>query len=41
MKLNAENLISKYKKYGFEYKKSYSNDSYLSFTFKSGFFHNA
>ncbi|WP_049365622.1 NACHT domain-containing protein [Haemophilus parainfluenzae] len=41
MKLNAENLISKYKKYGFEYKKSYSNDSYLTFTFKSGFFHNA
>jgi hypothetical protein E4_15868 len=41
MKLNAENLISKYEKYGFEYKKNYSNESYLTFTFKSGFFHNA
>jgi hypothetical protein len=34
-------VIEKYKKYGFEYKKLYSNSSYLTFTFSSGYFHNA
>ena len=41
MKLNANDVISKYKKYGFEYKERYSNNDYLTFTFKTGFFHNA
>ncbi|MEZ8409701.1 NACHT domain-containing NTPase [Vibrio splendidus] len=41
MKLCASQVIEKYKKYGFEYKKLYSNSSYLTFTFSSGYFHNA
>jgi hypothetical protein len=41
MQLLASQVIERYKKYGFEYKKMYSNDSYLTFTFRSGFFHNA
>ncbi|CAK2693836.1 NACHT domain-containing protein [Vibrio crassostreae] len=41
MILCASQVIEKYKKYGFEYKKPYSNSSYLTFTFRSGFFHNA
>lgn len=41
MNLLASQVIERYKKYGFEYKKYYSNDSYLTFTFRSGFFHNA
>lgn len=41
MCLNASQIISCYRKYGFEYKSKYSNKSYLTFTFKSGFFHNA
>lgn len=41
MKLDYKRIVSKYKKYGFEYKENYSNESYLTFTFKSGFFHNA
>lgn len=36
-----ENIISLFKKYGFEYKKASSNGDFLAFTFKSGFFHNA
>ncbi|NOH22541.1 NACHT domain-containing protein [Vibrio europaeus] len=41
MELCASQVIDKYRKYGFEYKKPYSNRSYLTFTFRSGFFHNA
>ncbi|AUV88312.1 right-handed parallel beta-helix repeat-containing protein [Vibrio campbellii] len=41
MAINCTQVIEKFRKYGFEYKKSYSNASYLTFTFKSGFFHNA
>ncbi|WP_217526097.1 NACHT domain-containing protein [Vibrio cholerae] len=41
MELCASQVIEKYRKYGFEYKKMYSNRSYLTFTFRSGFFHNA
>ncbi|ELV8722901.1 NACHT domain-containing protein [Vibrio harveyi] len=41
MKLCSSQVIEKYRKYGFEYKKQYSNRSYLTFTFRSGFFHNA
>ncbi|MDO6782639.1 NACHT domain-containing protein [Neptunomonas phycophila] len=41
MELCASQVIDKYRKYGFEYKKLYSNHSYLTFTFRSGFFHNA
>jgi len=41
MDLCASQVIEKYRTYGFEYKKMYSNSSYLTFTFRSGFFHNA
>ena len=41
MDLCASKVIEKYRTYGFEYKKMYSNNSYLTFTFRSGFFHNA
>ncbi|MDC5720151.1 NACHT domain-containing protein [Vibrio europaeus] len=41
MELCPGQVIEKYRKYGFEYKKLYSNRSYLTFTFRSGFFHNA
>lgn len=41
MILDASQVIECYRKYGFEYKSRYSNRSYLTFTFKSGFFHNA
>lgn len=41
MNLDKDKIIQKYEKYGFQYKKAYSNSSYLTFTFKSGFFHNA
>ncbi len=41
MELCASQVIEKYRTYGFEYKKMYSNRSYLTFTFRSGFFHNA
>jgi uncharacterized protein YjbI with pentapeptide repeats len=34
-------IIALYKKYGFDYRKGFSNGSFLAFTFKSGFFHNA
>lgn len=34
-------VIQLFKKYGFDYKKSASTDSFMAFTFKSGFFHNA
>src|SRR5699024_8869539 len=34
-------IIENYKRYGFEYRKSYSNDSYITFTYRTGFFHNA
>ena len=36
-----EQIISLYKKYGFEYRKASSTKEYLTFTYKSGFFHNA
>jgi len=36
-----ENIISLFRKYGFEYNKAASNGDFLAFTFKSGFFHNA
>jgi uncharacterized protein YjbI with pentapeptide repeats len=36
-----ERIIDLFKKYGFEYRKQASNNDYLAFTFKSGFFHNA
>lgn len=41
MKLCASQVIERYRMYGFEYKKLYSNSSYLTFTFSSGYFHNA
>ncbi|CAH6977637.1 NACHT domain-containing protein [Vibrio chagasii] len=41
MTINCTQVVDKFKRYGFEYKKAYSNSSYLTFTFKSGFFHNA
>lgn len=41
MPITCPEVIEKFKRYGFEYKKTYSNSSYLTFTFKSGFFHNA
>jgi len=36
-----EKIIDLFKNYGFEYRKQASNNDYLAFTFKSGFFHNA
>lgn len=41
MKLDANEVISIYEKYGFKYRENYSNKYYLTFTFKTGFFHNA
>lgn len=41
MDINYSQVVDKFRKYGFEYKKSSSNSSYLTFTYKSGFFHNA
>lgn len=41
MKLCASQVIERYRIYGFEYKKQYSNGSYLTFTYSSGYFHNA
>ena len=41
MDINYSQVVDKFRKYGFEYKKSSSNPSYLTFTYKSGFFHNA
>lgn len=41
MAITCSEVIEKFRRYGFEYKKSYSNSSFLTFTFKSGFFHNA
>lgn len=41
MPIDCSQVIERFRKYGFEYKKSSSNSSYLTFTFKSGFFHNA
>lgn len=34
-------IISIFRKYGFEYRDAASNGDYLAFTYKSGFFHNA
>ncbi|WP_182788493.1 hypothetical protein [Aeromonas media] len=34
-------IISLFRKYGFEYRKSASHDNFLAFTYKTGFFHNA
>lgn len=36
-----QSVIEKYTRYGFSYRKASSNESYLTFTYKSGFFHNA
>ncbi len=36
-----EQIISLFRKYGFEYRKSASNGDFLAFTFRTGFFHNA
>lgn len=36
-----ENIILLFQKYGFKYSKAGSDDDFLAFTFKSGFFHNA
>lgn len=36
-----DKIISLFRRYGFEYRNSASNNEYLAFTFKSGFFHNA
>ena len=36
-----EKIIALYRKYGFEYRKDFSNGEFVAFTFKSGFFHNA
>ncbi len=36
-----EKIIALFNQYGFEYRKQASNNDYLAFTFKSGFFHNA
>ncbi|CAG9001646.1 MAG: hypothetical protein CENE_03669 [Candidatus Celerinatantimonas neptuna] len=41
MELCSSQVIERYRMYGFEYKKQYSNSSYLTFTFSSGYFHNA
>jgi len=41
MVMHSSQVIEKFTKYGFEYKKKQSNNSFLTFTFKSGFFHNA
>lgn len=38
---SREQIIALYRKYGFDYRKSFSNGEFLAFTFKSGFFHNA
>ena len=35
------NIISLFKKYGFEYRKSASREDFMAFTYKAGFFHNA
>ncbi|MFQ2185273.1 NACHT domain-containing protein [Aeromonas hydrophila] len=34
-------IISLFKKYGFEYRKSASREDFMAFTYKAGFFHNA
>lgn len=39
--MDKEKIVSLYKKYGFDYRPSASNERYLAFTYKSGFFHNA
>lgn len=39
--IDSNNLISLFRKYGFDYKKSSSGKGFYAFTFKSGFFHNA
>jgi biotin operon repressor len=39
--INNSQVIEKFRRYGFEYKKHSSNASYLTFTYRSGFFHNA
>ncbi|PMN92670.1 NACHT domain-containing protein [Enterovibrio norvegicus] len=41
MEFCASQIIERYRMYGFEYKKAYSNSSYLTFTFSAGYFHNA
>ena len=41
MDMNNPQVIDIFRQYGFEYNKSSSNSSYLTFTYKSGFFHNA
>lgn len=41
MTIDSFQLISLFKKYGFEYKRSSSGHGFYAFTFKAGFFHNA
>lgn len=41
MKFNTKEIIDSYVKYGFVYKDLYSTESFLTFTIKQGFFHNA
>lgn len=41
MSIDSAQLISLFKKYGFDYKKSSSGHGFYAFTFKAGFFHNA
>ncbi|MCR6677416.1 hypothetical protein NVV43_17685 [Escherichia marmotae] len=41
MSIDSSQLISLFKKYGFDYKKSSSGYGFYAFTFKAGFFHNA
>ena len=41
MTIDSHQLISLFRKYGFEYKKSSSGNGFYAFTFKTGFFHNA
>lgn len=39
--MDREIIIKQFRKYGFEYRKIFSNHDYLAFTFRSGFFNNA
>ena len=41
MNIDKTQVIEKFEKYGFNYKENASNKSYLTFTYRSGFFHNA
>nr|WP_141400295.1 hypothetical protein [Pantoea floridensis] len=41
MTIDSHQLISLFRKYGFEYKKNSSGNGFYAFTFKTDFFHNA